>query len=163
MKSISFFGNIFVLFLETLPGFLLHLENWFVDKDVAALGWGLFTGGELFKKPEASVTEATWMVEKGSLSKSVYQEYRMRFADRMTFPPVNHVRRDKQLYRPPLTEYMHGVRAPLLTCLTLHPVGRCSSFFQPSSSRPSFILAISSSPASISSMNLIASWRPFNT
>ena len=107
------------MFLETLPGFLLHLENWFVDKDVAALGWGLFTGGELFKKPEASVTEATWMVEKGSLSKSVYQEYRMRFADRMTFPPVNHVRRDKQLYRPPLTEYMHGVRAPLLTCLTL--------------------------------------------
>ena len=44
---------------------------------------------------------------------------RLRFKDRIYFPPVMHIRAENQCHRPALLEYKHGVKAPLLQCLSL--------------------------------------------
>ena len=44
---------------------------------------------------------------------------RLRFKDRIYFHPVQHIRAENQAHRPTLVEYKHGVKAPLLQCLSL--------------------------------------------
>ena len=103
-----------------LLGYLLHLENYHAgERSVAALGWRIFTGENVFEKPEVSLEEATWIMEKGRISQVVWQEIRLRLLDRIKLPPVNLVRAENQLHRPTLTEYQHGVKASLSQCLSL--------------------------------------------
>ena len=53
------------------------------------------------------------------MSQVVYLELRLRLRDRVYFPPVMHVRAENQRHRPALQIYRHGVKAPLLQCLSL--------------------------------------------
>ena len=53
------------------------------------------------------------------MSQVVYLELRLRLRDRIYFPPVMHVRAENQRHRPALHIYRHGVKAPLLECLSL--------------------------------------------
>ena len=96
-----------------LLGYLLYLETTPGDKGIAGIGWKIFTGEKVFEKPEVSLIEATWMIEKGHLSQVVFQEYRLRLLDRITLPPVNKVATYNKQHRPTLTIYSHGVKASL--------------------------------------------------
>lgn len=103
-----------------LLGYLLHISSYHEgDRGIAGIGWQIFTGDTVFEKPHVSLEEATWMIEKGSLSQAVWQEYRLRLHDRIYLPPVNKVRSENQLHRPQLHTYRQGVRALLTNCLTL--------------------------------------------
>ena len=53
------------------------------------------------------------------MSQVVWQEIRLRLLDRIWLPPVMNVRSENQRHRPALTEYRHGVKAPLAQCLSL--------------------------------------------
>ena len=103
-----------------LLGYLLYLEEYQKgDRDIAHVGWKLFCAEPVSSKPEASLEEATWMVERASMSQSVYLDIRLRFLDRFKLPPVNIVVTENKQNRPPIFEYEHGVKAPLLQCLSL--------------------------------------------
>ena len=103
-----------------LLGFLLHLENYQQgDRGVASIGWQLFTGEKVFEKPAVTVEESTWMIEKGRLSQTVWEEYRLRLLGRIYLPPLYKVRAYNQQNRPTLTIYRHGVRAQLDEVLLL--------------------------------------------
>ena len=65
-----------------LLGYLLHLENYRVKRDIAAFGWKLFIGEDIGEKPEISLEEAIWLREKSGMSEAVYQEVRLRFLNR---------------------------------------------------------------------------------
>jgi hypothetical protein len=101
-----------------LLGYLLHLENYHTkNRAHATLGWQLFTGEKISGKPEVSLNEAVWMIERGRLSHITYLEIRLRFLDRIIFPSVKRVIAENKMHRPELTEYQHGVQAPLSHCL----------------------------------------------
>ena len=102
-----------------LLGYFLHLENYLDNRPLAALGWQIFTGEKLSQKPEITVSEAIWLIEKANLSQSTYLEIRLRLLDRIVMPPVMKVRAESKEHRPYLTEYRHGVRAQLNQCLAL--------------------------------------------
>ena len=59
------------------------------------------------------------MIEIGSLSQAVYSEIRLRFLNRFILPAVMHVSNENKRHRPSITEYHHGVKAPLCECLCL--------------------------------------------
>ena len=102
-----------ILVVELL-GYLLHLENYHEgDRGVATIGWQLFTGEKVFEKPAVTLEESTWMIEKGRLSQTSWEEYRLRLLDRIYLPPLYKVRAYNQQHRPTLTIYRHGVRAQL--------------------------------------------------
>ena len=106
--------------VTSLLGYLLHLENYNGgDRSIAATGWMIFCGETVKEKPEVTVEEAIWMIETGSISQLVWQEFRLRLLDRIRLPPVNSVRAENQKHRPTLMEYKHGVRASLVECLSL--------------------------------------------
>ena len=104
---------------STLAAFLLYLENWNMDKDVSATAWRIFMGEKVKDSPVVTLEESIWLIEKSGMSQAVYLEMRLRFKDRIYFHPVQHIRAENQLHRPALVEYKHGVRAPLLQCLSL--------------------------------------------
>ena len=83
------------------------------------MGWTIFMGEKVKARPSASLEEAQWMIEKGGVSQSVYQEYRLRFRDRFVLPPVMKVAAENQKHRPDLVEYSQGVLAPIKQCLSL--------------------------------------------
>ena len=62
---------------------------------------------------------ATWMIEKAGISQVVWTEFRLKLLDRIWLPPVKYVREENKLHRPALSEYRHGVKAPLKSCLSL--------------------------------------------
>ena len=68
--------------VSKLLGYLLYVENWMVDKNVAAMGWKLFHGEVAEGKPKLSVEEAIWLREKSGMSEHVLQEVRLRLLDR---------------------------------------------------------------------------------
>ena len=41
---------------------------------MAATGWRIFSGENIFEKPEISVEEAIWMIETGGINQLVWQE-----------------------------------------------------------------------------------------
>ena len=104
---------------SALLGYLLYLENWNVDKDLSATAWKIFMGEKMNSSPVVSLEESIWLIEKSGMSQAVYLELRLRFKDRIYFQPVQHIRAENQLHRPALVEYKHGVKAPLLQCLSL--------------------------------------------
>ena len=104
---------------SALAAFLLYLENWNVDKGVSSTAWRIFMGEKVNSSPVVTLEESIWLIEKSGMSQAVYLEMRLRFKDRIYFHPVQHIRAENQLHRPVLTEYKHGVKAPLLQCLSL--------------------------------------------
>ena len=102
-----------------LLGYLVHVETYHEgDRGVAAIGWQIFTGGKVFEKPVVTEQEATWMIEKGHLSQSVWLDFRLRLLDRIILPPVYKVCAYNSKHRPALTIYRHGVRAKLSEVLS---------------------------------------------
>ena len=112
--------------VSELLGYLLHLENYMSEKSLAAIGWRIFSGENIFKKPEVSIEEAIWMIETGGISQLVWQEFRLRLLGRIVLPPVQLVREENKLHRPDLEEYKHGVKASLVRCLQLTLTDRLS-------------------------------------
>ena len=112
--------------VSELLGYLLHLENYMSEKSLAAIGWRIFCGENIFKKPDISLEEAIWMIETGGISQMVWQEFRLRLLERITLPPVQLVREENKLHRPDLEEYKHGVKAALVQCLQLTVTERLS-------------------------------------
>ena len=102
-----------------LCGYFQYLENWMSDKKTATVGWRIFTGETINQKPELTLQEATWIIEKCSMSQHVYQEIRLLLLDRIRLPPVILVRQENKQHRPDLILYRHGVKAPLGQCLSL--------------------------------------------
>ena len=52
-----------------LLGYFLYLENYHQgNRDIASIGWQLFSGDFVRVMPEASTEEDIWLVERGSLS-----------------------------------------------------------------------------------------------
>ena len=74
--------------MTELIGYLLYLENWNSDKELAETGWKLFMGVKPTKHPEVSLSEATWIMERTGASAVVMQELRLRLLDRIWIPPV---------------------------------------------------------------------------
>ena len=102
-----------------LLGYLLHVETYHEgDRGIAAVGWQIFTGQEVFGKPDVTEQEATWMIEKGHLSQSVWLEFRLLLLNRIVLPPVYKVYAYNSKHRPALTIYRHGVRAMLSEVLS---------------------------------------------
>ena len=112
--------------VSELLGYLLHLENFMTEKSLAAVGWRIFCGENLFNKPDISIEEAIWMIETGGISQLVWQEFRLRLLGRITLPPVQQVREENKLHRPNLQEYKHGVKASLVQSLKLTLTDRLS-------------------------------------
>ena len=52
-------------------------------------------------------------------SQALYLEVRLRFLDRFVLPPVMKIVAENKLHRPALAEYKNGVKAPLVSCLSL--------------------------------------------
>ena len=104
-----------------LLGYLLYLENYHEGdrRNISAVGWKIFLGGEISEKNSASLEEALWMIEIGSLSQAVYSEIRLRFLNRFILPAVMHVSNENKQRRPSITEYHHRNKAPLCECLHL--------------------------------------------
>ena len=103
-----------------LLGYFLYLENYHDgDRNLASAGWKIFCGDKLNGLHEASVEEATWIIERAGMSQAVYLEMRLRFLDRFVFPPVMHVSKESKTHRPNLTEYKNGAMASLGQCLSL--------------------------------------------
>ena len=100
-----------------LLGYLLYLESYSANRALSSFAWNIFTGQFQSDKPEVSLEEAIWMIEKGSISQAVYTEIRLRFMDRIKFPPLHTVRAENKVHRPSLIEYKKGVKAPLYDCL----------------------------------------------
>ena len=106
--------------VSELLGYLLYLDNYHTgDRGLSAVGWKVFSGEKLCDRHEATLEEAQWMIERGALSQAVYLEMRLRFLDRFILPAVMHVTTEARRHRPSLTEYRHGVKAPLIQCLSL--------------------------------------------
>ena len=99
-----------------LLGYFLHHGG---DRSTAAVGWRLFTGEKVTSRPEVTIEEAIWIIERSGMSQVVWQEVRLRLLDRIWLPPVMNVRAENQRNRPALVEYRHGVKAPLAQCLSL--------------------------------------------
>ena len=106
---------------STLLGYLTYLENSHGagDQALSDIGWKIFKGERLTGVPSASVEEAIWLIERSGMSQAVYLEARLRFKDRFYLPPVMHVRAENQRHRPTLALERHGVKAPLMQCLSL--------------------------------------------
>ena len=77
---------------SALLGYLLYLENWNVDKNLASTAWKIFLGEEVKMSPVVTLEESIWLIEKSGMSQAVYQEVRLRFKDRIYFHPVQHIR-----------------------------------------------------------------------
>ena len=106
--------------VTVLLGLILHLENWNGgEKSVAAIGWKIFMGEKVPGKPSVTLEEAIWLMERSGMSQAVCLETRLRFLDRIYFPPVMNIRAENQRHRPSLQEYKHGVKSPLKECLSL--------------------------------------------
>ena len=105
--------------VSELHGYLLHLENWTEERNLAAVGWKIFMGESLIVKPEVTIEESIWLIERSGMSQTVYLEVRLRLQDRIYLPPVMHVRAENQRNRPDLVEYRHGMKASLPQCLSL--------------------------------------------
>ena len=81
----------------------------------------MFAGGqEGTLKPEVSLEEAIWLVERGRISQAVYEEVRLRFLNRIKFPRIDHIRRENKLHRPVMAGYRNGVKASLVRPLPHH-------------------------------------------
>ena len=103
-----------------LLGYFLYLENYHDgDRNLASAGWKIFCGDKLKGIHEATVEEATWIIERAGMSQAVYLEKRLRFLDRFVFPPVMYVSKESKAHRPNLTEYKNGAMASLGQCLSL--------------------------------------------
>ena len=106
--------------VTALLGYLIYLDNWNGgQRSLASLGWKMFQEEAVMGMPVASLEEATWLMERSGMSQAVYLEIRLRYRDRMYFPPVMHVRTENQRHGPLFQVYRHGVKAPLLQCLYL--------------------------------------------
>jgi hypothetical protein len=106
---------------STLLGYLIYLENSHGngDQTLSDIGWKIFKGESGRGIPSASLEEAIWMIERSGMSQAVYLEVRLRFKDRLYLPPVMHLRAENQRHRPTWTSEGHGVKAPLMQCLSL--------------------------------------------
>ena len=104
-----------------LLGFLLHKENYNGgSRAVADMGWRLFAGNkDVMLRPEVSLEEAIWLVERGRLSQSIYEEVRLRFLNRIKFPPADNIRRENKVHRPIMVELPNGVKVSLASALSL--------------------------------------------
>ena len=103
-----------------LLGCLLFLENRSGgDQALSDIGWKIFKGGSWKANPSASLEEAIWMVERSGMSQAVYLDLRLRFKDKFSFPPLMQIRAENHRHRPALTVKRHGVKAPLMQCLSL--------------------------------------------
>jgi hypothetical protein len=106
--------------VTVLLGLLVYLENWNGgDRSLAAIGWKMFTGETVPEKAALTVEEAVWLIERSGMSQAVYLETRLRLLNRIYLPPVMHIRAENERHRPALLEYKHGVKAPLMQCLSL--------------------------------------------
>ena len=112
--------------VSELLGYLLNLENFMTEKSLAAVGWRIFCGENLFNKPDISIEEAIWMIKTGRISQLVWQEFQLRLLGRITLPPVQQVREENKLHRQNLQEYKHDVKASLVQCLKLTLTDRLS-------------------------------------
>ena len=107
-----------------LLGYMLHLENWNLNKPNAAIGWKLFTDNIVTDRPEVTLNEAVWIIEKSGMSQVIWQEIRLRLLDIIWLPPVMNIRTENNKHRQTLVEYHHGVKADLKQCLRLTIIER---------------------------------------
>jgi hypothetical protein len=68
--------------VSQLLGYLLYVENWMKERDLAGVGWQIFNGDVPEGKPQMSLEEAIWLREKSGMSEAVLQEVRLRLLDR---------------------------------------------------------------------------------
>ena len=77
-----------------LPG-ARDLTNYHTqDRELAGVGWRIFSKQKLCGKNEATLDEARWLIERASLSQAIYLELRLRFVDRFVLPAVMHVTKE---------------------------------------------------------------------
>ena len=106
--------------VTVLFGYLVYLEKWSGgERCLSAIGWKMFMEEAVMEMPTVSLAEATWLMERSGMGQAVYLEMRLRFKDRIYFPPVMQIRAENQLHMPMLQEYKHGVKAPLMKFLFL--------------------------------------------
>jgi len=105
--------------IAELAGLFIHLDNYISDRDLAKLGWNLFTSNIDFSQPKATCLEAIWVLEKLGISYSKYTDLRLKFLDRLILPPAAMVAEKSKQMKPGLETYQHGVRANLADCLTI--------------------------------------------
>ena len=68
--------------VSQLLGYLLYVENWMNEKNLAGLAWQVFNREVPDGKPQMSLEEAIWLREKSGMSEAVLQEVRLRLLDR---------------------------------------------------------------------------------
>lgn len=68
--------------VSQLLGYLLYVENWMKEKNLAGVGWQIFSREVPQGKPQMSLEEAIWLREKSGMSEAVLQEVRLRLLDR---------------------------------------------------------------------------------
>ena len=111
-------SNSFGITVKQLCGLFIHLEYYQIDRQLANLGSSLFFDRDpSLLKHEVSLDEAIWLMERGHLSEAVYQEVRLRFLDRIKFPPLYKVAQISQERRPVIQEFHNGVKLNLQDAL----------------------------------------------
>ena len=102
-----------------LAGLFIHLDNYFVDRDLSKTGWALFCGNSKLNQQKATLLEGIWVMERLGISYAKYTDLRLRFLDRFILPPAYLVSEKSKQMRPPLQPFKNGVRAKLEDCLRM--------------------------------------------
>jgi hypothetical protein len=106
--------------VSQLAGLLIHLDNYESKRDIAIVGWDLFLESEATNgSHEVSAVEAVWMRESLGLSRSYYDELRLRLLGRLTLPPTYKVAQKAKELDPTLKYHESVTLADLTECLRL--------------------------------------------
>ena len=96
---------------------MIHYENYVHARDVANVGWKIFSDTLCNDFNKVTPLEGIWIIEKLGISYAKYTELRLRLLDRIYLPPVHVIRSISYSMTPKLEVYNCGVRAQLADCL----------------------------------------------
>ena len=100
-----------------LAGLFVQMEYYIHDRQLAKVGWDMFSGQLIQSKPEVSELEAIWMRESLGLSRDKYTELKLRLEDRIQLPPAYKVSQASRQLDPTSKPVQDGVLADLSDCL----------------------------------------------
>ena len=103
--------------ISQLAGLMIHYENYVHARDVANVGWKIFSDTLCNDFNKVTPLEGIWIIEKLGISYAQYTELRLRLFDRIYLPPVHVIRSISYSMTPKLEVYNCGVRAQLADCL----------------------------------------------
>ena len=101
-------------------GLMIHCENYVHSRDIAKIGWKLFT--DILQENSSQVTplEGIWIIEKLGISYAKYTELRLRLLDRIYLPPEHMIKSFSRAMTPEVESYKHGIRAQLKAASPKH-------------------------------------------